>query len=244
MTHKDQVDFEEKNALGGLDRLVTNIGLAVICVFPSLFVALFMPWRLVPLITGNEPDGRKGVILSPGAFLVLALTLVFIIAAALTAHDIVSGDGSVVGPRLAYDVAMAASEGNLWKTISIIAPIYAVSVIIGVIGSALQPWAGKWWTLRVSLRASFYFLTVCVSWIILWSVMIEYVKIQSNDYALGHTLYAIISIAMVPMALWSYFWYFRAGGNHSVKRASLLSFSMLILLFFFAVTFNAIFSTV
>lgn len=244
MTNKDQVDFEEKNALGGLDRLVTNIGLAIICVFPSLFIALFMPWRLVPLMTGNEPDGRKGIILSPGAFLILALTLVFIIAAALTADDIVSGDGSVVGPRLAFDVAMAASEGNLWKTISIIAPIYAVSVIIGILGSALRPWAGEWWSMRTSLRAAFYFITVCVSWIILWSVVIEYIKIQSNDFALGYKLYAVISIAMIPMALWSYFWYFRVGGDHSVKKAAVLSFSMLVLLVLFAVVFNVIFSKI
>jgi len=65
------VDLEKPNAIGGIDRLVTNFALSVIAVFPTFWTCIAMPWRLRPLLEKDEPDGRMGMLLAPGGIDIL-----------------------------------------------------------------------------------------------------------------------------------------------------------------------------
>ena len=78
-----ELDLEDKNIVGGLDRLVIWIGLAVLAVLPTLFIVTFLPWRAAPLIAGERPSGRDGYVLGPGIFFVTAIVSTFVLISML-----------------------------------------------------------------------------------------------------------------------------------------------------------------
>ena len=51
MTQNDNINIAEKNIIGAIDRLATNIALAGLAIIPSCLIVIFMPWRLTPIIT-------------------------------------------------------------------------------------------------------------------------------------------------------------------------------------------------
>lgn len=222
-----EIDMEEKNAVGGLDRLVTNIALAVVAVFPTLLTAIAAPWKLVPLLTDDEPDGKNGMLLSPGAFLVLGVTVVLLFAATITTSETIASNTGAIGPGLAVAVENAVSDGNVSKTASLIAPIYILAISIGIIAQLARKWAGEWWTLRTSMRAAFYQTGVTVCWIILSSAAIDAYRVSSGDNETGSILYSLNSLPIFGLSVWMYFWFFRQGGRMPYWRACLLSTLML-----------------
>ena len=64
----DNVDIADKNVIGAIDRLVTNIALAGLAIWPTLFLIVIRPWKTLPLIKEDLPSGRVGMMLSPGSF--------------------------------------------------------------------------------------------------------------------------------------------------------------------------------
>lgn len=221
------IDLEKPNAIGGLDRLVTNFALSVVAVVPTLGAALFQPWRLVPLLDSDEPDGRDGLLLSPGAFLPLSLLVVLILSSVFTTTEAIEFDRSFIGPGLASSVSDAASEGDIWKTVSLIMPIYAVTILLGVLGGLLKPWAGHWWTLRTSLRASFYVTATMTCWIMLYSTGINILRAAIDDAQLVSTLYSLNAVPVLAICFWVYFWIFRVGGSHAWMRSGILTIAMM-----------------
>lgn len=221
------MDFEDKNAIGGLDRLVTNVALAAIAVFPTLGAAIFSPWKLTPLLSSDEPDGHKSMLLSPGAFLPLGLTVVLLLAASVSTSETVASNGGAIGPGLAVAVASAAGEGDLWRTVSLIAPIYALAIAIAVISQLVRRWAGTWWTLRTALRASFYQVGVTVCWIVLSSAAIDAYRVYTSNHEMGQLLYNLNSVPIFGLTVWLYFWFFQQGGKTSKLKAGLLSVAMM-----------------
>ncbi|MEM7662630.1 MAG: hypothetical protein AAF292_10300 [Pseudomonadota bacterium] len=225
------IDLEQPNAIGGLDRIVTNFALSVIAVPPTFGAALFAPWRLVPLVERDEPDGRDGLLLSPGAFLPLSLLVVLIIASMFTTSEAVEFDQSFIGPGLAISVSAAVSEGDIWKTVSLIMPIYAVTILLGLVGQVLRRWAGEWWTLRTSLRAAFYVTATMTCWIVLTSTAINVLRVYVENAALIRALYSLNALPILAICLWVYFWMFRVGGSHTSVRSGILTVAMLNLAF-------------
>ena len=233
------LDLEKPNAIGGLDRLVTNFAISLIAVFPTFWACIVKPWRLTPLLERDDPDGRMGVLLAPGAFLPLALIISFMIAAVLATPETVSTNGSFIGPGLAIAVQTAAAEGDIWKIIATVMPIYGTAIVVGLLGTILKPWAHKDWTLRVSLRASFYVITVLISWMILTTAVIDLVRLSTGNFKLGSLLFKIIIPPAFAFLIWAYYWFFRNGGVLSGVRSGLLSVVMFGLIFtpFFAIDF-------
>ncbi len=221
------IDLEERNPIGGLDRFVTSAGLAIIAVFPSLAMAFFTPWKLVKMLEPDDPDGREGLLLSPGTYFALSLTVTLILAASLANQDILEFNNSVIGPNLAVKVAEAANDGNIWKIISIIAPIYFLAIAIGFAGSSLKRWAGDWWTLRVSLRAAFYQMATVVSWIILSSAIIEKIRTSTGNHEIAMSLYSLNSIPIFGLTIWFYFWIFKSNNDLSSIKSGILGATML-----------------
>ncbi|MEQ9506698.1 MAG: hypothetical protein RLO80_10550 [Hyphomonas sp.] len=223
------VELEDKNAVGGLDRLVTNLGLAAIAVLPTLAAAIATPWKLAPLVAADEPDGQRGMLLTPGAFLPMGLTVVLLLAAMVTTSETVASNGGAIGPGLAVAVAAAAGEGDLWKTLSLIAPIYFLAVSIAVLAQLLRRPAGDWWTMRTSLRAAFYQVGATVCWIILTSAAIDAYRVSTGNSEMGNLLYRLNSIPIFLLTLWVYFWFFRHGASASYRRSAVLALAMLAL---------------
>lgn len=220
------IDLEDRNPLGGLDRLATGIGLAVIAVFPTLGAAIAQPWKLAPLLVADEPTGRRGMILAPGAYFVLSLAVILILVGSLVTPEIVRSNGGVIGPRLALEVSNAAQEGDVWKTLSRIAPIFILALCFGVLGRLLTRWAGPWWDLRVSLRASFYAIATAICWIILSSLAIDAIGLGIIDRALKQQLYTINTVPILLLPIWVYFWCFKSGGNLPTRKALALTGAM------------------
>lgn len=220
------IDLEQSNAIGGLDRIVTNFALSVVAVIPTFGAALIQPWRLAPLLEKDEPDGREGLFLSPGAFLPLSLLVVLIFASLFIASDAAEFDRSFIGPGLAISVSAAATEGDIWKTVSLIMPIYAVTILLGLLAQLLRPWVGEWWTLRTSLRAAFYVTATITCWIILASTAIGGLRSMIDNVELIRTLYALNAIPVIAICVWVYFWMFRAGGQLTRLRSGILTVAM------------------
>ncbi|MGB6230667.1 MAG: hypothetical protein WBF53_11150 [Litorimonas sp.] len=221
------IDLEERNPLGGLDLLATGIGLAVIAVFPTLLATLVAPWKLGPVLVADEPDGRRGMILSPGAYLVLSLAVVLVMVGSLVSPDVARNDGGLIGPRLAADVSSAARAGDVWLTLSRIAPVFIITLLFGVVGRGLTRWAGEWWDLRTSLRASFYAISTAICWIVLLSLGMDIAaRLQSVPPA-SQRPPGLSPVLVIGSIYWIYFWCFRSGGGLTVRRALLLTLAML-----------------
>ena len=235
------LDLEKPNAIGGLDKLVTNFAISAIAVIPTFWTCIFMPWRLSKLLDRDDPEGRMGMLLAPGAFFPLSLMISFIAAAMLATPETLSSNGAFIGPGLAVSVQSAASDGDIWKIVATIMPIYGTAVLIGLLGMVLKPWAHQDWTLRVSLRAAFYVTAVLVSWMILTSAAIDLIRLSSGNNQIGSFLYSIIIIPTCGFIIWTYFWFFRNNGSVSWGRSSALGIAMfgLIAALFFGTDFLA-----
>lgn len=220
------LDLEKPNLIGSLDRLVTNFAISAIAVLPTFWTCIFMPWRLRPLLDRDEPDGRVGMLLAPGAFFPLALMVSFLIAALLATPETLSNNNSFIGPGLAVSVQSAAADGDIWKIIAIILPIYGAAILMGLLGAFLKPWAQQDWTLRVSLRAAFYLNAVLISWMILTSAVMELARVSSGSYESVSFLLPVFIILTFGYVIWMYFCFFRNGGAVSKIRSGALCLAM------------------
>jgi len=220
------LDLEKPNAIGGLDRLVTNFALSVIAVIPTFLTCIVMPWRLRPLIDQDDPDGRNGILLAPGAYFPLSLMVSFIVAAVLATPETLSHNGAFIGPGLAVAVQTAASEGDIWKIVATIMPIYGIAMFIGLIGAIFKRWADQNWTLRVSLRAAFYVMGTLTSWLILTTAVIDLIIVPTKNYDLQSSLYGIIILPTLCALIWMYSGFFYNNGTLSKIRSAVLGTAM------------------
>lgn len=225
------IDLEKPNILGGLDKLATQLAIALVAVFPTFVTCIIKPWHLRPLIDKEEPEGHKGLLLSPGAFFFFALLLSFIIAAMLATPETIAYNGSYIGPDLAVAVQKAASDGNVWKLIGTIMPIYGSAIVLGLLGVILKPWAGQDWTLRVSLRTAFYAMGALVSWLLLVTAIADLVFLRTGNGGIVSMIYGVVIIPTIATLIWIYSGFFWNNGVISKKRSLILGLAMLALIF-------------
>lgn len=223
------LEIEKPNAVGTLDRITTNVAIALIGVVPTFLTCIVAPWRLTDLLKRDAPEGRSGMLLAPGAFFPLSLLASMIAGALLTTPEIASNNGAFLGPNLALSIQSAVSEGNVWRTVGIIMPIYAFAVLAGALGALLKGRAHPDWNLRVSLRAAFYVVGVFVSWVILSTAAIDIVRASTKNYQLVQTLTMFVTLPALGVIVWIYFWFFRNGGAISLIRSGILSAAMMAL---------------
>lgn len=224
------LDFENRNAIGGLDRVVTNVALAGIAVFPTLGALLFTPWRLAIMLEKDLATGRDGLFLSPGAFFPLSLFSALLVAAVITTPETVQNNGAFLGPALALAVTEAASNGDIWRIVAIVLPIYGFAIAFGLCGRTLTRLAGEAWTLRASLRAAFYATAAVTAWIILSSATIDLFRLKTGQDQFAFLLYSINTVPIIGLSIWIYFWFFRHTGQNTILRSAVLSVLMLALI--------------
>ena len=225
------IDLEDRNPLGGIDLLTTGVGMAVIAIIPTFLASIFTPWKLTSMLSENVPDGRKGLLLAPGVYFVLMLAATMIFVGLTATDDTVARDGSLIGPGLARSISDAASEGNVWKTLLRIAPIFLFALSLGVIGRLFTRWIGTWWTLRTSVRPSFYIIAPFVSFVVLLGAIFEQIVAASDNRILLSTLYGYSSTPIVLLPFWMYAAFLKFAGQMSWVRSviiSVLTFAILI----------------
>lgn len=225
------LDLEKPNVIGGLDKLVTNFAMSAIAVIPTFFTCIVMPWRLAPLLERDDPDGRMGMLLAPGAYFPLALMVSFISAAMLATPETINYNGSFIGPDLAVSVQSAAAAGDVWKIIATIMPVYGTAVTYGLLGLVIKPLTQSGWTLRVSLRAAFYVVATLVSWLILVTAVVDLLRFSTGNLNIGSAIYPVVMVPTVAFIPWVYFWFFRKSAPHSITRSIILGLSMLGIIF-------------
>ncbi|NQY12753.1 MAG: hypothetical protein HRT81_02700, partial [Henriciella sp.] len=182
------LELDKPQAIATLDRLTTNVALSLVAVIPTFFVCILQPWRVANLVREDHPEGRSGMLLSPGAYFPLSLLVSMIAGAVLTTPEIADYNGAYLGPDLALSIQAAMSEGDIWKTIAIIMPIYGFAVLAGALGLSLKVFASEDWSLRTSLRTVFYVVGTFVSWVILSTAAIDLVRVHSQNRDLVNTL--------------------------------------------------------
>ena len=224
-------DLQKPNILGGLDKLATHFGIAILAVFPTFLTCLIRPARLRPLIDRIEPDGRKGLLLAPGAFFFLALFVAFILAAMMSTPETLSRNGAYIGPDLAVRVQSAAAEGNFWKLLGTILPIYGAAIMLGLLGVVLKPFAGEGWSLQSSIRTALYVMGVIVSWALLTTAVVDLAQLRAGNDKDMSFLYGFAVVPVIFVFFWIYLWVFRNGGMLSWRRSVLLALSMFGLIF-------------
>lgn len=224
------LELDKPQAIATLDRLTTNVALSLVAVVPTFFVCILQPWRVSKLVREDHPEGRSGMLLSPGAYFPLSLLVSMTAGAVLTTPEIANYNGAYLGPDLALSIQAAMSEGDVWKTIAIIMPIYGFTILAGALGLVLKLFASKDWTLRTSLRSVFYVIGTLVSWVILSTAAIDLVRVHSQNPGLVNALTAIISVPVLGVMVWMFFWIFRNDGALSYVRSGLLSLAMFVVL--------------
>ncbi|MEM8785988.1 MAG: hypothetical protein AAGF19_09055, partial [Pseudomonadota bacterium] len=141
-------DVGKSNALGTLDRVVTNIALGMIAIIPTFIVGLVWPRRLAPLIMADQDEGRDGMLLAPGLFFLFSLITLHLAIAIFQPLWAPIAENDTMGSGLAAAVFEAMREGNVWKTAMAMAPIYLFALSASVAGLILRPIAGVEWTLK------------------------------------------------------------------------------------------------
>ena len=223
---EENVDLEKSNAIGGLDRITTNIAIALISVFPTFFVSIATPWRLVPLITEDEPRGRSGYLIAPGAYLPLAILVTLLGAAVAANAEIASNSGAFLGPNLALSVQSAVAEGNIWQVVSTALPIYVFAVVVGAFGGINRILIGRDWSKRRSLRSTFYVVGTVISFILIATALIDFLRFSVEYTEAAMLLLAFVPAPIIGIILWMYVWFFRVHSNSSWWRCMIASIIM------------------
>ncbi len=212
------VEVDERNFVGGLDRLTLGIAGGILSVFPTIFELIVRPWKLVPLLKEPEPDGRKGALLSPGVFFVASITVFMLIASWLIPPEATKYNNSLIGPSLALDIASAMNEGDIGQVAARIAPIYGLAIAAGVAVMLVARLLLKGWDSYMALGAAFYQMATSISWIIATTALIELAGATVAREA-ASTLYLVNSIPIFLIPLWQYYAFFRAAGDAARGRS-------------------------
>jgi len=130
----DQFDLEneEKNVLGGIDRLLVNFGMAFIAIMPTYFYLIFKPKAMCYMLRGEEADGREGLKLGPGITFIFTIFVIMGVGYFLrdTTGTPIAADE--IAPKR-NGLRAAVSEGNFWRTILLSLPMYFGALYFGVL---------------------------------------------------------------------------------------------------------------
>ncbi len=166
----DKFDLEgnEKDLFGGIDRLLVNFGMLLIAFFPTHLTLLFRPKKIAPLLVNNEPDGRKALLLGPG--ITLILTVLFLVAVVYMANDVFNIGADAVDPTEVESkrggIREAIVQGNFWRTIILASPIFLIALAIGVIVQLSHLICRLNVNLTQSVEIGFYMLSTSVLFLI------------------------------------------------------------------------------
>ncbi len=163
----------KKNLFSSIDRLVIETAVIAASLIPTVLVGLVLPWRLAPLITGREPEGRHGLTLGAGLYFLVAIITAVFVAGATYSPDLTTSaqastqaspdNASFFGPSDSIAVAHAIAKGDFSQAILVITPIFLLSVFSAIVTLIARPLLGQIWTLQASIKAWLYFIGTSIS---------------------------------------------------------------------------------
>ena len=221
-----EIDPEEKNFIGNLDRAVVNFGLVCFAIFPTLVFLVFRPKALVPLLRGEMPDGRDGLKLGPGITFILAVLLLLIIGMVL--RDPAAAELAAEDRNGAGGIRAAIAEGNLWRSIILSLPLYFVALTLGLIVQASHLIIRQKADLRQAFGIGLYGLSTLMTLIIPLGMASERYGIESG---VGGTVIAIFFIAVGTIVPWQIFSFSRHSFGNPIWAAIGAAIVSLILVF-------------
>lgn len=215
MNGPELIEDNKESAIGAVDRLATNIGIAVLAVIPTLIILIIAPWRTAPLLGDGARAGRRGFILAPGAFFLFTVLTMLMIVAISSPPGAVDPDaaqtsvsiGVVLGPEEAANVAAALREGDAWGAFWVVVPIYFFVVFTGAVTSWATFIVGPAWTIATAVRASFYYFGASLS--LFMMVVLAANRFEPVREALP-ILSPVMTGATILLAAWLYNWFFRS----------------------------------
>ncbi len=125
MEDHSSLDADDRNALGVLDNLLVQAGVALFGLAPTLACVLFAPHRLEPLAAESLRQGRRGVLLGPGLFFLLA----FVGGLALISVVFAGSGGVLIG--VGDDATQALSDGAVWRLAAVTGPVFLATALLG-----------------------------------------------------------------------------------------------------------------
>lgn len=193
------IDTEQKNLVGGIDRAVINIGLVCLLIFPTYLFLIFRPKAFVPLLRGEAKDGRDGLKLGPGVTFVL--TVLLLIAIGYLFREATSSD---LSPDDTSGFRQALAEGNIWRAIIRALPLYFCAVGIGLLIQLTHILFRQKTDLRQAIGIGLYALSVLLIMVI--PVGLSSNSFEAEDPAATTTMgiFAIGIAAIIPWQIYSF----------------------------------------
>jgi len=140
----------DKDFIGSIDRSIIGFGLAAIALIPTLFLALFRPAKLWPLIKTDHPKGRADYIVSPGIFFLLTVSVNSLILSRII------GDGSSV--QMSKSVDDAVQGANLGQILLSLSPAFLGALFVTILIWLVTRLTLRDWTIQHSIKTALYIL--------------------------------------------------------------------------------------
>lgn len=218
-----EVEIKEKNFIGGIDRVVINLGVAIMAFIPTLFYLLVSPKKLAPLLSGDaEADGRSGMLLGPGIF--FFLSVIFNISALkLMILDQVAEHSTrqteltdTPAYQVGYSLGKAFSSiqngiyenlasGNIWSAIVFAIPLFLIATFLGMFGGVVFRSVSEKWTYKVSMGAGLYTFGFWLFILLFLHILVFRIFNLENLLLIG-ALFISAFFASLVIMFWQYFW--------------------------------------
>ncbi|MFN3212756.1 MAG: hypothetical protein ACE37M_06620 [Henriciella sp.] len=208
------IDLEEKNLVGNIDRAIISFGLVCLAIVPTYFYLVFRPKELVPLLKGKEPDARSGLKLGPGITFVFSILL--LLAFGYVFRDIVAISTAETSSTGGSGIRSAVADGNLWRSIILSLPLYFAALLLGVIIKLAHMIARKPADLAQTIAAGLYSLSTLFVLVIPVGMSSEY--LQHEDYR-ANVIVASVVLAFFVILPWQIFSFSKHGFGTSTRSA-------------------------
>lgn len=233
------IEAEEKNVVGGIDRAIVNVGLVCLLIFPTYFLLIFRPKLFVPLLQGQAKDGRVGLKLGPG--ITFVLTILFILAVAYFLRDATATpEAAETQSTGGSGIRQALAEGNLWRSIILSLPLYFIALMIGLFVQTLHLILRQKTDLRQAIGVGLYALSTFFVLLVPFGMVSEELELGGMRTNIAVTVFMIASMVIIP---WQIFSFSRHSFGNKIWGAALVAGLTVILLFVAIIGLGVVVST-
>ncbi|MEO0466044.1 MAG: hypothetical protein AAF216_05840 [Pseudomonadota bacterium] len=232
----DDLDLNEKNVVGSIDRSIVNFGLVIVALVPTYFHLIFSPRKMVPLLRGEAIDGRQGLRLGPG------ITFIFTILVLLGVGFLFRNIGSpeLVGVEPGEDssgMRSAVAEGNLWRSIVLSLPFYFMALFFGVVVHVSHLVAQKHTDIAQAIGIGLYVFSTLVLLIVPFGISLETIASETVRTGVLLVVFLVGFFAVLP---WQLFSFSRHAFQNSAPAAAAVTALCLVLIFIALIGFGVL----
>ena len=221
------INLEDRNAVGNLDRGVVSFGLIFLAIIPTYLLLIFRPRALAPLLNGDGMDSRSGLKLGPGVTFVF--TILVLLAIGYMVRDVASSATVAAdAPPTSSGIRSAVSEGNLWRSIILSLPLYIAALILGVTVHLAHMLLRKTSHLREAVGIGLYALSTLLLVVIPLGISAESLETEG---ARANIIVVLGLVSIFIILPWQIFSFSRHGFGNSARAAAAAAGTSMALLF-------------